>query len=125
MEQNTERRKNNFADGGNVAGLVLWAPVAARRDEVRAACGTNASAENSPRCSVQDVGDSPKGRSAALSGELGGARNVPRNRAGKCRATEKLALSPPLSPTSLQPNQDPQNANEAPFYHELNSRFSK
>jgi hypothetical protein len=31
--------------------------------------------------------------------------------------TEKLALSPPLSPASLQPNQDPQN--EAPFYHEL------
>ena len=27
----------------------------------------------------------PRGRSAALSGELGGARNVPRNRAGKCR----------------------------------------
>ena len=31
--------------------------------------------------------------------------------------TEKLALSPPLSPTSLQPNQDPQN--EALFNHEL------
>ena len=30
-------------------------------------------AENSPRYSVQDVEDSPKGRSAALSGELGGA----------------------------------------------------
>ena len=36
--------------------------------------GTNAlGAENSPRYSVQDVEDSPKGRSAALSGELGGA----------------------------------------------------
>ena len=54
--------QNNFAGGGTVAGLVLWAPVAARRDEVRAgACGTNASgAENAPRYSVQDVGDSPK-----------------------------------------------------------------
>ena len=28
--------QNNFAGGGTVAGLVLWAPVAARRDEVRA-----------------------------------------------------------------------------------------
>ena len=35
VEQNTERRKNNFAGGGNIVGLVLWAPVAARRAEVR------------------------------------------------------------------------------------------
>ena len=74
--------QNNFAGGGTVAGLVLWAPVAARRAEVRAEApkthhdmlyrmlGTR---QNSPR---------------PLRGALrraGGARNVPRNRAGKCR----------------------------------------
>ena len=80
--------QNNFAGGGTVAGLVLWAPVAARRAEVRA-CGTNASgAENAPRYAVQDVGDSPKLPEAAprrSPESWGGARNVPRNRAGKCR----------------------------------------
>ena len=90
------REQNNFAGGGAVAGLVLRAPLAARRADVmaltssrRAACGTNASgAENAPRYSVQDVGDSPKLPEAAprrSPESWGGARNVPRNRAGKCR----------------------------------------
>ena len=57
--------QNNFAGGGAVAGLVLRAPV----EQMLWAPKT----ENSPRYSVQDVEDSPKGRSAALSGELGGA----------------------------------------------------
>ena len=44
------REQNNFAGGGTVAGLVLWAPVAARRDEVRAP-------KTHHVCSVQNVGD--------------------------------------------------------------------
>ena len=42
--------QNNFAGGGTVAGLVLRAPVAARRDEVRAP-------KTHHVCSVQNVGD--------------------------------------------------------------------
>ena len=62
-----QTEQNNFAGGGAVAGLVLRAPV--EQMLWPGALG----AENSPRYSVQDVEDSPKGRSAALSGELGGA----------------------------------------------------
>ena len=90
--------QNNFAGGGTVAGLVLWAPVAARRAEVRTS-GPNLVPPRSmwnkcfgrrKRTTICCTGcwglaKTPRGRSAALSGELGGARNVPRNRAGKCR----------------------------------------
>ena len=90
--------QNNFAGGGTVAGLVLWAPVAARRAEVRPS-GPNLVPPRSMwnKCfgrrkltticctGCWGLAKTPRGRSAALSGELGGARNVPRNRAGKCR----------------------------------------
>ena len=90
--------QNNFAGGGTVAGLVLWAPVAARRAEVRTS-GPNLVPPRSmwnkcfgrrKRTTIFCTGcwglaKTPRGRSAALSGELGGARNVPRNSAGKCR----------------------------------------
>ena len=86
--ENRIARLPRYPDSPNMAlGPRLGPP--ALTSSRRVACGTNASgAENAPRYSVQDVGDSPKlprGRSAALSGELGGARNVPRNRAEKCR----------------------------------------
>ena len=79
--------QNNFAGGGTVAGLVLWAPVAARRAEVSM---WNKCFGRRKRTTIFCTGcwglaKTPRGRSAALSGELGGARNVPRNRAGKCR----------------------------------------
>ena len=79
--------QNNFAGGGTVAGLVLWAPVAAPRAEVSM---WNKCFGRRKRTSICCTGcwglaKTPRGRSAALSGELEGARNVPRNRAGKCR----------------------------------------
>ena len=83
-----ERSRTGSRGGKAFAGSVLGAPVPARRPEFRAA-GTNAlGAEDSPRYSVQDVGDSPKLPEAAprrSPESWGGARNVPRNRAGKCR----------------------------------------
>ena len=77
---------------------MLWAPVAARRAEVRTS-GPNLVPPRSMwnKCfgrrkltticctGCWGLAKTPRGRSAALSGELGGARNVPRNRAGKCR----------------------------------------
>ena len=78
--------QNNFAGGGTVAGLVLWAPVAARRAEVRTS-GPNLVPPRSmwnkcfgrrKRTTIFCTGcwglaKTPRGRSAALSGELGGA----------------------------------------------------
>ena len=77
--------QNNFAGGGTVAGLVLWAPVAARRAEVRTS-GPNLVPPRSMwyKCfgrrkltticctGCWGLAKTPRGRSAALSGELGG-----------------------------------------------------
>ena len=92
--------QNNFAGGGTVAGLVLWAPVAARRAEVRTS-GPNLVPPRSmwnkyfglraPKThhdiQYRMLGtrqNSPRPLRGALR-RAGGARNVPRNRAGKCR----------------------------------------
>jgi hypothetical protein len=66
--------QNNFAGGGTVAGLVLWAPVAARRAEVSM---WNKCFGRRKRTTIFCTGcwglaKTPRGRSAALSGELGG-----------------------------------------------------
>jgi hypothetical protein len=88
-------QKQLRGQGGNVAGLVLWAPVAARRDDVRAAQHVEQmlrapktyqdilySTAKTPRGRsaapkmyhdiLYSTAKTPRGRSAALSGELGG-----------------------------------------------------
>ena len=85
--------QNNFAGGGTVAGLVPWAPVAARRAEVRTSRSMwNKCFGRRKRTTIFCTGcwglaKTPRGRSAALSGELGGAERsaeprgeVPRRR---------------------------------------------
>ena len=80
--------QNNFAGGGTVAGLVLWAPVAARRDEVRAAVEQMLRAPKTHHDMLYRMLGTRQNSPRPLRGALrraGGARNVPRNRAGKCR----------------------------------------
>ena len=95
--------QNNFAGGGTVAGLVLWAPVAARRAEVRTS-GPNLVPPRSMwnKCfgrrkltticctGCWGLAKTPRGRSAALSGELGGR--------GTFRGTARGSVATPPVP---------------------------
>ena len=97
------REQNNFAGGGTVAGLVPWAPVAARRAEVRTS-GPNLVPPRSmwnkcfgrrKRTTIFCTGcwglaKTPRGRSAALSGELGGR--------GTFRGTARGSVATPPVP---------------------------
>ena len=79
--------QNNFAGGGAVAGLVLRAPVAARmwnkcfgRRKLTTICCTG----------CWGLAKTPRGRSAALSGELGGR--------GTFRGTARGSVATPPVP---------------------------
>ena len=94
--------QNNFAGGGTVAGLVPWAPVAARRAEVRTS-GPNLVPPRSMWnkcfgrrkrttifCTAPPKTPRAKGRSAALSGERGGR--------GTFRGTARGSVATPPVP---------------------------
>ena len=96
-------QKQLRGQGGNVAGLVLWAPVAAWRDGVRTS-GPNLVPPRSMwnKCfgrrkltticctGCWGLAKTPRGRSAALSGELGGR--------GTFRGTARKSVATPPVP---------------------------